>query len=171
MTARRRIRLVLVAQRCFLGISLQARPRAVCGNHRRQSQYNDPVLPKLWEIIVGHNAPEEKIEVDESHFGGYRKDKRAPGRRRKSRRLRASQARWSRPCRDDPRCGKREAGSGKREAGSGKPMSLIRRKIRPDPIVYSDVWHAYRTIDISGFLHERISHARRSITYTNGYRD
>ncbi|PMP98652.1 hypothetical protein S101450_00438 [Komagataeibacter saccharivorans] len=34
---------------------------------------------KLWEIIAGHNAPEEKIEVDESYFGGYSKDKRSRG--------------------------------------------------------------------------------------------
>lgn len=80
MTARRRIRLVLVAQRCFLeyfvaGTSARSAAEIIGVNR------NTTILfyRKLWEIIAGHNAPEEKIEVDESHFGGYRKDKRARG--------------------------------------------------------------------------------------------
>ncbi|WP_395371229.1 transposase [Komagataeibacter diospyri] len=46
------------------------------------------------------------------------------------------------------------------DTGSQTLMSVIRRKIRPASIVYSDSWHAYRTLDVSEFQHERINHAR-----------
>lgn len=96
MTARRRSRLVLAAQRCFLeyfvaGTSARGAAGIIGINRNTAALF----CHKFREIIARQNRP---------------------GHRRKSRRLRASQARWSRPCRDDPRRGKREAGSGKREA-------------------------------------------------------
>lgn len=47
------------------------------------------------------------------------------------------------------------------DVGSRMLMSVIRKKIRPVSIVYSDAWHAYRMLDISEFRHERINHAKR----------
>lgn len=147
----------LPPQKCFLeyfvaGTSARSAAEIIGVNRNTATLF----YRKLWEIIAGHNAPEEKIEVDESYFGGYRKDKRSRGAAGKVAVFGLLKRGGHVHAVMIP-----DAGSGKREAGSGKPMSLIRKKIRPDSIVYSDVWYAYRTIDISGFLHERISHARR----------
>lgn len=45
-------------------------------------------------------------------------------------------------------------------AGHQTLMSIIRKKVQPDSIVYSDSWHAYDKLDISEFHHERIDHSR-----------
>ncbi len=107
---------------------------------------------KLREIIAEQIAPEApisgEIEVDESCFGGHHKGKRGRG------------------------------GAGKvavfgllkrhgrvhavmiPNAGHQTLMSIIRKKVQPDSIVYSDSWHAYDKPDVSEFHHERIDHSR-----------
>ena len=35
------------------------------------------------------------------------------------------------------------------------------RKIKPDSIVYTDSWQGYQVLDVSGFRHWRINHAKR----------
>ena len=158
MTARRCSRLVLAAQKCFLeyfvaGTSARSAAEIIGVNRNTATLF----YRKRWEIIAGHNAPEEKIEVDESYSADTVKTKEP-----RSAAGKVAVFGLLKPGGHVHAVMIPDAGSGKREAGSGKPMSLIRRKIRPDSIVYSDVWHAYRTIDISGFLHERISHASAS---------
>lgn len=39
-------------------------------------------------------------------------------------------------------------------------MPIMRWKIRPDSVVYSDAYHSDNMLDVSEFRHRRINHAR-----------
>jgi len=38
-------------------------------------------------------------------------------------------------------------------------MPVIRHKIKPDSIVYTDCWRGYNALDVSEFKHYRINHS------------
>jgi transposase len=38
---------------------------------------------------------------------------------------------------------------------------IIRQKIKPDSVVYTDCWKAYSAVDVSEFKHYRINHSTR----------
>ena len=88
-----------------------------------------------------------EIELDESYFGGHRKGKRGRG------------------------AGGKVAVFGllKRggnvytqiilDAKTDTLMPIIRQKIRPDSIVYTDCWRGYNALDVSEFKHHRINHS------------
>ena len=89
-----------------------------------------------------------KVELDESYFGGHRKGKRGRGA-----------------------AGKVAVfGIFKRDgkvytqiildAKSDTLMPIIRQKIEPDSIVYTDCWRAYNALDVSEFKHYRINHSK-----------
>jgi transposase len=109
---------------------------------------------KKLRIIILFNQEKEspffdgKIEVDESYFGGIRKGKRGRG------------------------AGGKVAVFGLLKRG-GKVYSqiiqdakqttlipIIRRKIKPDSIVYSDTFRSYNALDVSEFKHYRINHSK-----------
>ena len=110
---------------------------------------------KLREVIFAALAAETpellagEIEVDESYFGGMRKGKRGRGAGGKV-----------------PVFGllKRQ---GKvhvvivPNARSDTLIPIIREKIRPDSIVYTDGFVSYDVLDVSEFRHMRINHAER----------
>jgi len=89
-----------------------------------------------------------EIELDESYFGGIRKGK----------------------------CGRGAAGKVPvfgllKRGGKGYTqiidntqtktlMPIIRSKIRPDSIVYTDSYHSYNALDVSAFKHYRINHSK-----------
>ncbi|MBE7728397.1 IS1595 family transposase [Komagataeibacter sp. FXV3] len=154
MKARRRCRLALATQRRLLEhfvVGTPARSAAeIVGVNRNTATL---FYRKIREIIAAHNALEAplegEIEVDESYFGGHRKGKRGRGAAGKV----AVFGLLKR--------GGRVHAVMIPDAGSRTPMSVIRKKIRSDSIVYSDTWHAYRTLDVSEFRHERINHATR----------
>ena len=88
------------------------------------------------------------IELDESYFGGARKGKRGRGA-----------------------AGKVAVfGILKRggkvytqiiiDAKTDTLMPIIRQKIEPDSIVYTDCWRAYNALDVSEFKHYRINHSQ-----------
>ena len=89
-----------------------------------------------------------KIELDESYFGGHRKGKRGRG------------------------AGGKVAVFGilKRggevytqvilDAKTDTLMPIIREKIRPDSVVYTDYWRSYNALDVSEFKHFRINHSK-----------
>lgn len=88
-----------------------------------------------------------EIEVDESYFGGTQKGKRGRGAAGKV-----------------PVFGLLKRG-GKvytqviTDAKSQTLMPIIRKKVTPDSIVYSDCWRAYNSLDTQGFRHFRINHS------------
>jgi len=89
-----------------------------------------------------------EFEVDESYFGGTRKGKRGRGASGKV-----------------PVFGILKRG-GKvytqiiPDAASKTLMPIIRDKIQPDSIVYSDCWRGYNVLDVSEFKHYRINHSK-----------
>ncbi|PYD76373.1 IS1595 family transposase [Novacetimonas pomaceti] len=107
---------------------------------------------KLREIIaeqIAHKMPVSGgIEVDESYCGGHRKGKQGRGAAGKVAVFGLLK-----------RHGRVHAVMIP-NAGHQTLMSIIRKKVQPDSIVYSDSWHAYDKLDVSEFHHERIAHSR-----------
>jgi len=89
-----------------------------------------------------------EVELDESHFGRIRKEKRGRGAAGKV-----------------PVFGILKRG-GKvyiqiiSDAKGKTLLPIIREKIQPDSIVYSDCWRGYNVLDVSGFKHCRINHSK-----------
>jgi transposase len=107
---------------------------------------------KLREIIVEKMAAEApflagEIEVDESYFGGVRKGKRGRGAAGKV-----------------PVFGLLKRG-GKvyammiEDAKAQTLLGIIRDRIQPDSIVYTDSFRSYDVLDVSEFHHVRINHS------------
>jgi transposase len=119
------------------------------GVHRNSAAF---YFHRLRELI--YQASEDatpfsgEIEVDESYFGGKRKGTRGRGAAGKV-----------------PVFGLLKRG-GKVYAKmisdvQGKTLkAILENKIVPDSIVYSDTFPAYNVLDVSGFKHYRINHAK-----------
>ena len=108
---------------------------------------------KVRELIVEQAATNEEllggeVEVDESYFGGVRKGKRGRGALGKV-----------------PVFGLLKRG-GKvyvvpiPDAKAMTLMPIIRKKIQPDSIVYTDTFGSYSALDVSEFHHSRINHSK-----------
>ncbi len=108
---------------------------------------------KVRELIAEQAAADEdllggEVEVDESYFGGVRKGKRGRGAAGKV-----------------PVFGLLKRG-GKvfvlpiPDAKAHTLMPIIRRKIKPDSIVYTDTFRSYNVLDVSEFKHRRINHSK-----------
>jgi transposase len=107
---------------------------------------------KLREVIAGKLAEEApfldgEIEVDESYFGGARKGKRGRGAAGKV-----------------PVFGLLKRGGKVHavmipDAKSLTLMGIMRERIRPDSIVYTDSFRSYDVLDVSEFHHHRINHS------------
>lgn len=108
---------------------------------------------KVRELIVEQAARTEdvlggEVEVDESYFGGIRKGKRGRGALGKA-----------------PVFGLLKRG-GKvyvvpiPDAKAATLMPIIRKKIQPDSIVYTDTFGSYSALDVSEFHHSRINHSK-----------
>jgi transposase len=89
-----------------------------------------------------------EVEVDESYFGGRRKGKRGRGVAGKV-----------------PVFGLLKRG-GKvfaeiiQDAKSETLIPLIRERVKPDSIVYTDTFKGYNALDVSEFKHVRINHSK-----------
>ena len=89
-----------------------------------------------------------KIELDESYFGGVRKGKRGRGAAGKVAVfgiLKRGGKVYTQVILD---------------AKSDTLMPIIRQKIQPDSVVYTDHWPAYNALDVSEFKHYRINHSK-----------
>ena len=89
-----------------------------------------------------------EVELDESYFGGVRKGKRGRGAAGKVAVfgiLKRGGKVYTQIILD---------------AKTDTLMPIIRQKIRPDSIVYTDCWRAYNALDISEFKHYRINHSK-----------
>jgi transposase len=107
---------------------------------------------RLREIIAFETANETllsgEFEVDESYFGGTRKGKRGRGAAGKV------------PVFGILKRGGRVYTQVIPDAKSKTLMPIIREKIQPDSIVYSDCWRGYNVLDVSEFKHYRINHSK-----------
>ena len=107
---------------------------------------------KLREIIADNVAKEVpflqgEIEVDESYFGGARKGKRGRGAAGKV------------PVFGLLKRGGRVYAVMIPDAKSRTLLGIIRERIQPDSIVYTDSFGSYDALDVSEFHHERINHS------------
>ena len=89
-----------------------------------------------------------KVELDESYFGGHRKGKRGRGAAGKV-------AVFGILKRDGKVYTQIIV-----DAKTDTLMPIIRQKIEPDSIVYTDCWRAYNALDVSEFKHYRINHSK-----------
>jgi transposase len=88
-----------------------------------------------------------EIELDESYFGGARKGKRGRGAAGKVivfGILKRGDRVYTKVV-DDTK--------------ADTLMHIIRQKITPDSIVYTDCYRSYNALDVSGFHHHRINHS------------
>ena len=108
---------------------------------------------KIRALIAEHAAVDQEllggeVEADESYFGGVRKGKRRRGAAGKV-----------------PVFGLLKRG-GKvfvlpvADAKSATLMPIIRKKIKPDSLVYTDTFRSYNVLDVSEFKHYRINHSK-----------
>ncbi len=116
-------------------------------NHKTAVYY----FQRLRELIYDNDETSEKlegkIEVDESYFGGSRKGKRGRGAGGKVPVFGLLK-----------RNGKVYAAMIP-DAKTQTLMPIIRKKVTPDSIVYSDCWRGYNALDVSEFKHYRIHHS------------
>jgi transposase len=111
-------------------------------------------FPKLRELIAEKLAEQSpfldgEVEVDESYFGGRRKGKRGRGAAGKV-----------------PVFGLLKRGGLVhtvmiQDTKSLTLMGIIRERIEPDSIVYTDSFRSYDVLDVSEFHHHRINHKER----------
>ena len=101
----------------------------------------------IYDNSQEHDVFSGEIEIDESYFGGMRKGKRGRGAAGKV-----------------PVFGLLKR-NGKvyavmiPNAKSETLMPIIRDKVTPDSIVYTDCWRGYNALDVSEFKHYRINHS------------
>jgi transposase len=121
---------------------------------------------KIREVIALHLAWQAQelfggeIELDESYFGGTRKGKRGRGAAGKVvvfGILKRGGKVYTKVI-DDTK--------------SDTLMPIIRQKIKPDSIVYTDCYRRYNALDVSEFHHHRINHsthfAEQNTNHING---
>ncbi|MDR0695177.1 MAG: IS1595 family transposase [Holosporales bacterium] len=107
---------------------------------------------KLRLLIYQNNQQElefsGEVEIDESYFGGIRKGKRGRGAAGKV-----------------PVFGLLKRG-GKvytqiiENAKTSTLLPIIKEKIKPDSVVYTNNFRSYSALDVSGFKHYRINHSK-----------
>lgn len=107
---------------------------------------------RLREIIADEESNAGKdfgeFEVDESYFGGKRKGKRGRGAAGKV------------PVFGILKRGGKVYTQVIPNAKSKTLLPIIRNKVQPDSIVYSDALYSYNVLDISEFKHFRINHSK-----------
>jgi transposase len=107
---------------------------------------------KLRELILLNQARndtfEGEIEVDESYFGGKRKGKRGRGAAGKT------------PVFGILKRGGKVFAEIIPDSKSKTLMPLIKKKVVPDSIVYTDTFGSYNALDVSEFKHLRINHSK-----------
>jgi transposase len=121
---------------------------------------------KIREVVLVHlefYAVEEfegEIELDESYFGGHRKGKRGRGAAGKVvvfGILKRGGKVYTKVISDTK---------------TKTLMPIIRQKIAPDSIVYTDCYRSYNALDVSEFHHFRINHsthfAEQKFNHING---
>jgi len=103
---------------------------------------------KLREKIAKHQEEElsfyGEVEVDESYFGGRRKGKRGRG------------------------AGGKVYTQVIENAKAKTLVPIIKKKVEPDSIVYSDTFRSYNSLAVEGYRHVRINH---SLTFATSKRN
>jgi transposase len=151
--ARRKSRLLLSIQRELIRQFVAGVPARTAAELTGVNR-NTAILffHKLRELIAGKLAEEAlfldgEVEVDESYFGGARKGKRGRGAAGKV------------PVFGLLKRGGKVHAVMTLDAKSLTLMGIMRDRIRPDSIVYTDSFRSYDVLDVSEFHHHRINHS------------
>ena len=151
-THRRRSRLAKAVQEALIVHFVAGVPARTAGELVGINR-NSAILfyHKLREVIVGKLAEEAPflegdVEVDESYFGGVRKGKRGRGAVGKVPVFGLLKRRGLVHAVMIP------------DAKSATLVSIIRDRVRPDSIVFTDALRSYDILDVSEFQHVRINH-------------
>jgi transposase len=134
----------------FVGGSTARASAEIVGINKSSAAY---YFKRLREIIAKKMDEESadffagEIEVDESYFGGVRKGKRGRGAGGKV-------AVFGLLKRNGKVYTKIIA-----NAKSETIIPIIKEKVMPDSIVYTDCFRSYNSLDVSGFRHYRINHS------------
>jgi len=152
VTIRRRSRLPDSIQRALIthfvaGTTARTAAELVGVNRRTAILY----YHKLCEVIAAKLAAEApfsvgEIEVDESYFGGVRKGKRGRGAAGKV------------PVFGLLKRDGRVYTTMIPDTRSQTLVGIIRERIQPDSLVYTDSYRSYDILDVSEFHHQRINH-------------
>lgn len=133
----------------FVAGSTARTAAALVGVHRNTAAL---VFTRLRELIAAHQEREMlkafdgEVEIDESYFGGHRKGKRGRGAAGKvavSGLLKRGGKVYTQMIEDCKR---------------STLLPIIKRKVVPDSVVYSDTFAVYDTLSIEGYEHHRINH-------------
>jgi transposase len=95
------------------------------------------------------------IEIDESYFGGARKGKRGRGAANKT------------PVFGILKRGGKVYTAIINDTKSETLYPIIKSKVEPDSIVYTDYWVGYNILDVSEFKHFRINHSKTFVDKYN----
>jgi transposase len=166
VTRRRRSRLPDSIQRSLLMHFVAGTPARGAAplagvNRHTATLYFHKLRETIFEALSAQ-APElldGEVELDESYFGGHRKGKRGRGAAGKV-----------------PVFGLLKRGDKVHavvipNVRRTTLLPIIKARIRPDSVVYTDSYAAYDVLDVSGFHHVRINHAERLVdggTHING---
>ena len=158
---RRRSRLVLGVQLELLKLFVAGAPARTAAELASVNR-NTAILyyHKLRELIAAKLAEQSpfldgEVEVDESYFGGSRKGKRGRGAAGKVPvfgLLKRNGLVHTIPISD---------------AKSQTLLGIIRQRIKPDSIVYTDSFGSYDVLDVSEFRHHRINHSEKFVEERN----
>ena len=122
---------------------------ALAGVNKRTAAYFYHRLRNIIAAMIEDDMPiSGEIEVDESYFGGKRKGKRGRGAAGKV------------PVFGLLKRGGRVYAAVISNAKADTLIPIIKDKVIPDSIVYSDTFKSYNTLDTSGFKHFRINHSK-----------
>ncbi|MFW9297339.1 IS1595 family transposase, partial [Glaesserella parasuis] len=104
------------------------------------------------QLLIYQNSPhmemfEGEIEADESYFGGTRKGKRGRGAVGKTAVFGLL------------KCDGKVYTVVVPNIQSAALLPIIREKVKPDSIVYTDFYRSYDVLDVSEFNHFRINHS------------
>lgn len=130
------------------GTTARTAARLVRVNKTTAAYYYHRLRELIYQAIANSAPLAGEIEVDESYFGGHRKGKRGRGAAGKV-----------------PVFGLLKRG-GKvyavviADAQATTLLPILKERIVPDSIVYSDSLPSYNALDISGFRHLRINHSK-----------
>ncbi len=158
---RRRSRLPTSIQRqlvAHFAAGVTARTAAqVAGVNRRTAILYFHKLRELIAAKLADDAPFSvgEVEVDESYFGGVRKGKRGRGAAGKVvvfGLLKRADKVYTTMIPD---------------VRSATLSGIIRQRVMPDSVVYSDSYRGYDVLDVSEFRHYRINHRRAFVDRTN----
>lgn len=124
-------------------------------NKTTAAYYFQRLRQLIYDAEEEHTPFSGEVEVDESYFGGRRKGVRGRGAKGKV------------PVFGLLKRGGKVYAKVIPDAKSATLMPIMREKILPDSIVYTDSLSSYNVLDVSEFKHLRINHSELFVDKTN----